>query len=443
MNFGLYFKVAFRNIFRQKKRTFSLGINYAIVTLILLLVFAFSHGASKNISTRLSRATSGHINITGENVIQGRAYIGVLEYKKIAEIVQNALGPNIDIYPRYNIWTTTYNKGIPKRVRYYGIYPRLEKGLQDQFNFIEGSWEKFATNPDGIIISKEVSDYLELKLDNEVVVSTRTRFGAFNTATFVVCGIFETDNYFIQNLAIAHFDTLQKLDLADRESASILSVFVPDTKKLERDRDLIIQELRKSGFNADKPENSSDAIAATTSASPRYKIEETERDIIRLTVSTLDEVLGIIGQIVTAINSIGGFLAALMLFVIVIAIFINLRMTINDRMQEIGTIRTIGMEAKGIVKLFVIENIFLALIFIFIGLAVGSGIIALMIYVVEFPIKGAFSLLLNNGKLALSIKGSDIALIIITISLFSAIFSYIPSRRARKISPAQALRKTI
>jgi ABC-type lipoprotein release transport system permease subunit len=442
MNFAFYSRVAFRNVFRQRKRTFSLGINYSIVTLILLLVFAFSHGASRNISSSLSRATSGHINIAGENVIDGKIFKGVMDYPRIEGIVRDALGPDTVIYPKYNIWTTTYNKGIPKRVRYYGIYPELEADFQDQFKFIEGSWDDFRKNQDGIIVSSVLADYLELEPQGEVVVSTRTRFGAFNTATFIVRGVFETDNYFIENLAVAHFDTLRKLDLADEGSASILTVFVPNPDRIGRDRDLVVDALKKAGFDASKPENASDAISATSSASPKYKVEAGQKDTVRLTVATLDEVLGIVGSIVTAINAIGGFLAVLMLFVVVIAIFINLKMTITDRMQEIGTMRTIGMESKGVVSIFVLENIFLAAIFVLIGIAVGFGVMAILVFGVTLPVKGAFSLLLDNGRLALRPKGTDIVMIIAAISAFAAIFSYIPSRRAGKIPPAEALRKT-
>jgi ABC-type lipoprotein release transport system permease subunit len=441
MNFGFYARVAFRNIFRQKKRTFSLGINYAIVSLILLLVFAFSHGASKNISTSLSRATSGHINIVGDYVVDGRMYKGVLDYQEIEGIVRDTLGQDTVIYPRYNIWTITYNKGIPKRVRYYGIYPDLETDLREQFEFIEGSWENFANNQDGIILAKSVVDYLELEPQSEVVVSTRTRFGAFNTATFVLRGIFETDNYFIENLAIAHFDTLRELDLANEGSASVLAVFVRDLKKIDRDREMVVAAMQDAGFDASKPESASDAIAATSSASPKYSVEPGQEDTVKFTVATLDEVLGIVGAIVTAIDAIGGFLAALMLFVIIIAIFINLKMTIADRMREIGTMRTIGVESKGVVSLFVLENIFLALIFVSIGLAVGFGVMAIFVYGIQLPVSGAFSLLLNNGRLAFSPQGSDIALILVAITAFAAIFSYIPSRKAGKIPPAEALRK--
>jgi ABC-type lipoprotein release transport system permease subunit len=60
-----YLSVALKNVFRQKKRSFTLGINSTVVTFILVLLFAFSQGASQNITTNLVRSSAGHITISG------------------------------------------------------------------------------------------------------------------------------------------------------------------------------------------------------------------------------------------------------------------------------------------------------------------------------------------------------------------------------------------
>ena len=60
-----FLSVALKNIFRQKKRSFTLGINYAVVTFILAILFAFSQGASRNITTNLVRSSAGHITVSG------------------------------------------------------------------------------------------------------------------------------------------------------------------------------------------------------------------------------------------------------------------------------------------------------------------------------------------------------------------------------------------
>ena len=71
---GHFMKLAFKNVFRQKKRSFTLGVNYAVVAFILVLLLAFSRGATKNISGSLVKSTAGHITITGQFAKDGRIY---------------------------------------------------------------------------------------------------------------------------------------------------------------------------------------------------------------------------------------------------------------------------------------------------------------------------------------------------------------------------------
>jgi putative ABC transport system permease protein len=442
MKIFLYLWIGFRNVFRQTKRTFSLGINFTIIAVLLVLVFSFSRGASHNISLNLSQATAGHLNVAGEYIIEGKSYPGVMGYSKVRDIVQKTFGTGAKSFPRYTLYTATYNKGNSKRITYYGIDPELEKDFSGQLNFIEGSWEDFAANPDSIAISKDIADYLELYDVSELTVSTRTRLGAFNTAVFSIAGVYTTNNYFVENLAIAHFDRLQALDLADKDTATIVVVFFDDLKQIDKKRDTLITALGRGGLDAKKPKSSSDAIAAVTASSPRYKVEKVDKPlVIRLTVATLNEVLGILGNIITAINSIGIFLAAVMLFVTAVAIFINLRMAINDRMREIGTMRTIGVEGKGITLLFVFEGLILSLLFIVIGYFIAFVLITVLRYGITFNPSGAFSLLLTGGKLYFRPRISDLLLIMAAIAFFAAMFSFIPARQAGRIRPADALSK--
>jgi putative ABC transport system permease protein len=438
----LYMWIGFRNVFRQAKRTFSLGINFTIIAVLLVLVFSFSRGASHNVSLNLSQATAGHLNVAGEYIIEGKSYPGVLGYSKVIDIVRKTFGTEAKSFPRYSLYTSTYNKGNSKRVTYYGIEPELEKNFSGQLNFIKGSWEDFASNPDSIAISKDIADYLELYEVSEITISTRTRLGAFNTAVFSIAGIYTTNNYFVENLAIAHFSRLQALDLAETDTATLVVVFFNDLKKIDKKRDALISALNIKGLDANKPKNPSDAIAAVTASSPRYKVEKVDKPIvIRLTVATLNEVLGVLGNIITAINSIGIFLGAVMLFVTAVAIFINFRMAINDRMREIGTMRTIGMEGREITLLFVFEGLILSFLFIIIGYIFAFALITVLRYGVTFSPSGAFSLLLTGGKLSFRPRVFDLLLILAAIVFFATLFSFIPARQAGKIRPADALSK--
>jgi ABC-type lipoprotein release transport system permease subunit len=438
---SMLFRVAIKNVFRQKKRSFTLGINYAIVTFILVLLFSFSQGARVNITTNLVRSSAGHITISGQYVVSGRVYNGLIRTPEIISIIRRTLGADTQVLPRYLLSSAVYYKGLSKRLAFVGIDTAQEEGFRSQISFLAGDWQGFVDGPNAVIIPRATAEYFGLGYDDELLISTRTRFGAFNTGTIRIKGIYTTDNFFIQNQVLAHFEFLRALDLAPEDAASTLYVYLPSADGLAQKRDRLIPALEKAGFEVSKPKNDTEAVAAITAASPRYELDKEGRDRIRLTLATLDEVLGLVGNILNAINAVGSLIAAIMLFIIAVSIFINLRMSINERLREIGTLRTIGMEAGGITGLFMLEGILLALIFSLIGTGAALAAVALLRFVIVLPLGGNAALFLNRGHLVLVPRLTDILMIIAIITGFSALFSFFPARRGGRIRPVEALTK--
>jgi putative ABC transport system permease protein len=420
---NVLFRVALKNVFRQKKRSFTLGVNYAIVTFILVLLFSFSQGAKVNITSNLVRSSAGHITVSGQYIVSGRVYNGLLRTPEIIATIRRTLGADTQVLPRYLVSSAVYYKGLSKRLSFVGIDTSLEQGFRDQITFEAGDWQGFVGDPNGVVIPEATAQYFGLALDDEVLISTRTRFGAFNTGV------------------LAHFQFLRALDLAPQDAASTLYVYLRSPRDLSQKRDSLIPVLEKEGFEVSKPKNDTEAVAAITAASPRYEVDKEGRDRVRLTLATLDEVLGLVRNILSAVTGVGTLIAAIMLFIIAVSIFINLRMSINERLREIGTMRTIGMEAGGVTGLFMLESILLALIFSLIGTGVALAVVALLRFVVELPLSGNAALFLNQGHLMLVPRVADILMIIAIITGFSALFSYFPARRGGKIRPVEALTK--
>ena len=225
-----YFKLALKNIFRQKKRSFTLGINYFVVAFLLLLVFSFSEGVKKNFSGNLVAAAAGHVTISGETVVKGKTLLGIADYPAVSSALKQEFGTQIRVLARYKLTSTVYSRGLSKSLSFQGIDTEVDTVLKDQLNFHSGSWDTFLAESNGVLISKATAEYLELKQDDELVISTRSRFGAFNTASVKVAGIYDSANYFVQDIVLTHFDFLQALDLNDKKSASNLFVYFDDGK---------------------------------------------------------------------------------------------------------------------------------------------------------------------------------------------------------------------
>jgi putative ABC transport system permease protein len=437
-----YIGMAFKNIFREKKRSFTLGINYLIIAFLLLMLSSVSEGVKKNITANILTSTAGHLTISGEYVVKGKTFQGIRDYPKIIETVRKEFGKDVRILTRYNIRSAVYYKGVSKRLQFIGLDTARDTGLRDQVRFIKGSWTEFAEQPNAVCMPQSIADYFGLQYDDELVIATRSRFGAFNTGTIQVKGITRSANFFVQDILISHFDFIQSLDLADKSTASIIFVYFPDLKGLNEKRTKLLADLKYEGFKADKPKDANDAIAAVSTASPRYKVEDENLTEIRLTVSTADEVTGIVTRVLQTINAIGGVIAAIMLFIIAVSIFINMRMTINDRLQEIGTLRAMGTERGDITGMFISENVFLSVFFAGLGIAAGLVIILVMTTVVKLPADGVAALFLNRGHFVLRPTIGSMFGIILIVSLFTAIFSYFPAHYGSRIPPVVALNKT-
>ena len=436
---GFYLSIALKNVFRQKKRSFTLGINYAVVTFILVLLFAFSQGASQNITTNLVRSSAGHITISGSYSVAGRVYQGVRRYPDIVAEASAVFGKGVTVIPRYVVRSSLYYNGISKRLEFTGVDTRVDSGIKGQLRFLSGSWDAFLSADNAVVLPKDVATYFGFGLEDEVVIATRTRFGAFNTGTLKIKGIYETDNFFIQSLVLCRFPFLQTLDLAEADTASSLYLYFDDPKQLAQKRDALASALSGKGFEATKPADASAAVNAVSSASPSYEMDASGRDRTRLTLSTIDEAVGLVRTVTAAVNAIGALIALIMLFIIAISIFINLRMTINERLREIGTMRTIGVGSGGITSLFVFENVFLTLLFSLIGVAAALVVVGIFGFLVRLPFGGAVALFLDNGHLVLVPRISDIAVIVAVITGFSALFSFFPARYGGRIRPVEAL----
>ncbi len=439
---GQFISLAFKNVFRQKKRSFTLGVNYAVVAFILVLLLSFSKGASINIATSLIRSSAGHITITGQFAKDGKIYGGLQRTDDILAGVKKTFGDKTEVVVRYALSSTVYYNGLSRRLSFSGINTDSDTGFKSQANFASGSWEDFAADPNGIALPVDSAEYFGLKLNDQVVLSNRTRFGAFNTGILVVRGIYTTDNYFARGKVLSHFDFLRQLDLAENGASTSIYVYLPSTKHLSIERGKLADVLSSAGFEVNIPKSATEAISAISSASTKYEEDKVGRDRVMVKLATLDEVLGLVRTILAAVNAVGAFIAAVMLFVIAVSIFINLRMSINERLREIGTMRAMGVESGGVTALFVFESVSLAALFSTIG-ALLAALTAIIIRIgPTFPPGGNLGLFLDGGHLILVPDPIGMLGVILAITIFAACFSFFPARKGGLIPPVEALTKT-
>jgi putative ABC transport system permease protein len=436
-----YISMAFKNIFRDRRRSFTLGINYFFVALLLLLVFSATNGVRKNIAENVVSSAAGHITVSGEYVVNGRIYQGIAGFQRIDSLIRGAL-PDARVFSRYTLSSAVYFKSTSKRISFVGIDPAFDRGLRDQIDVDDSAWTAFMSEPNAVAMPRSIAGYFGLGADDDVLIAARTRFGAFNTGTIRVKAFFTTGNYFLRDNVIGHFGFFRSLDLADGATASRMFVFLKDRRSIAAKRDRLLTILNAEGFVAGKPETGTDAINAVAAASPRQKKLDESVNQKRLTLATIDEVTGIVSKVIAAVNGIGLFIAAIMLFIIAVSIFINLRMTINERLREIGTLRAMGAERHEISRLFITENVFLSMVFVGAGIVAGFILMGIVSTFISMPADGTLGLFLNRGRLVLAPTAGAVFFIMGALVFLTMLFAYFPARGGGRISAVDALNST-
>ena len=343
--------------------------------------------------------------------------------------------------PRYVVRSSLYYNGISKRLEFTGIDTRTDAGHPGPAaasSRAAGTGSLPRTT--GSSLPKETAKFFGLALEDEVVIATRTRFGAFNTGTLKIKGIYETDNFFIQSLVLCSFPFIQSLDLAGPGTASSLYLYFDDAARARREARPALARPRGQGFEATKPASANAAVAAVSSASPTYEVDTSGRDTTRLTLATIDEAVGLVRTVTAAVNAIGALIALVMLFIIAVSIFINLRMTINERLREIGTMRTIGVEIGRNHRAFrARERLPRAPVQPARGRRGACRRRASSPSPCACPSAVRWRCSWTRHGLCWCRASSDLAAIVAVITAFAALFSFFPARYGGRIRPVDAL----
>lgn len=260
-----------------------------------------------------------------------------------------------------------------------------------------------------ILLTSGLARHMELSVGDKLTLFTPTATGAMNSYTFRVVGIMTSPilSYNARNFFLP-LDTTQSLLRMGDEVIDVL-VDVDNISKLD-----------------------------TTAADIRNSLSPEQKDTLEVMAWTD---IGLFAFVINYVYAMYMFIAALFFLIGSTVIINTTMMVIYERTREIGTVAAMGMKGGEIVKLFFLEAFFIALISAFIGAAIGlafiipTSIIGInfgsMLEGLDFPMSAMIYPSANPG----------VTLFVFVYAVFIAsMASIIPSRRAAKIEPVEALR---
>ncbi len=406
----LYLKLAWRNIFRNKRRTFIAGIAIGIGLAALMYTDAMIIGMGRNM------VRSATASFLGEGQIHRAGFRETLEVDQIisgsAEILarletEEAVAA---FTPRAMTLSMIASPANVQAVSMVGVRPSTEK-LLSQIDDALTQGEYFAEdNQRDIVIGSELANILEVELGDRVVLTAaQAGTGDLGQEMFRISGMFffnmpEID----KGMVFVRLGKAQQMLNLDGEVHEIALKFT--NGEIARDRHHAFWD--------------------------RYSQDDNEALGWTDLVPQLEAVL--------RISSFSTLMIGIILFsVVALGIINTLFMSLYERMYEFGVMRAVGTNPFSMGRLVVFEAGALALVSIGLGLILGL-IVTYWSSQTGIDYGGIeFAGVTFRELLYPELHARQFLLFPLYVFVFTTLVSLYPALYAARLKPAEAMRKSL
>lgn len=402
-----YIKLAWRNLWRNKKRTLIAAASVLFAVLLALIMRSMQNGYYDYMIDASVRMYTGYIQVHGKNYWEKRSLDeSMLLDKKLLSELKSTTGVNL-VVPRFETYSLISHGNKTKVVQVTGINPELENQLTNlKKKIIIGNY--LSDSSKGIILAQGLAEILKVQVGDSVVIYGQGYRGVTAAAQIPVIGIVKF--------------TLPELN----KSFTYLSLSYAQWLFSAPDR------LTSLSIMIDNPRNI-DAI--------KTRIKK----IFTGNYEVMDwaELSPELVQSIEIDNAGGIIMLAILYIVIAFGIFGTIMMMTAERVKEFGILISIGMKKwkLGVVTFF--ETVFISLIGLLGGILISVPLL-LYLHANPIPLTGEYA----EAILAFGFEpilpfstnpGIFIAQFwtVLAIALVSAIY---PIVYIRKLKPVEALR---
>lgn len=429
--------IALRNLNRQKKRSFLLGGAIAFGIMIVTVINGFTGSFVTNVGENFSNIFAGHIFIDGvEKLANGRTTEIIRDDSVLLETIEAAGVDAAYVTKRSEFRGTLIFQGNSISQNIIGAEWSEASFFRERLVLTKGSFDALLEDPQGIILSEEIAEILNLEIGERIIVRNRTLSGQQNVGEFRLAAISHDPGFFGALSAYANLCYVNELLDIDCEEYRSLGIMLSSLDQIDRYADNLYDEL----------DSRLDVFPRAEADSERNPVQDLfeqaddeEWEGTRYRFYTLNDVLSQADQIVDILNTAGLVILLVLFVIIMVGITNTFRMIMIERIKEIGTMRALGMQRSGIRSLFILEALFLSL-----GGAVGglllAGIAMLILSQIFWGFESPIFILLKNGYLTFKLIPPQMLLHFGIVAALTILAAFFPARKAALLSPVDALR---
>ena len=414
------FKLAFKNIFRHKLRTIISIIVIAFAVMIVIFSRGFINGMIHSLYSDSIQYNSGHVHIMRDEYFKKKRLMP-LDFP-----INGFENNNLDEMIR-SIENIKDVKGVIERLKFgsmistgqdlitlqgWGINPKKEFKLTDiQERIVEGRMVEAGKLE--VAMGTDLLNKIDSEVGDKVTILFNTSYSSLNGVTFNIVGRIESGLKLLdENAFFLPLGEAQRLLYMEDQVTEILVLANKRNQASE------IQKRIKSLMEKNK-------------ALDKYVVMHYEESNVLLSYLNIAQL--VYNQIY--------FLFVILASAVLVSTMI---MIVKERTKEIGMMLALGLEEKGILKLFIIEGSIIGLIGSFFGAIVGhylSSILSEIGINVGSAVNSVSSDIMFNKMIypTSSIGNSLFAFLAGVIIVI--LVSIIPARRAAKLEPTEAMKE--
>ena len=399
-------KIAFRNIFRQKRRTILTALAMIVGFTLLSVTIGLSDGAYGNIITMFTRNRTGHIQVHRAGYLDKPSLYETIDgYAAIGETIQGTAG--------VDAWTPrVYAAGLGSigekstAVQVIGVDVAREiQATRFDQKMIEGSVLAETASHEAVI-GKGLAKILSGTVGSEIVIFSQGADGSIANDVYKIIGIAESGDDGTDRVACyLHIEDAQELFVLEGRIHEIV-VIVSNINHVSKITDTIKTRLNNSTL---------DVAPWQVVAKSFYRAMKTDQqgDAISRWVIMLIVAIGVLNTVL---------------------------MSVLERTREYGVLKAVGTKPTQIFWLVICEVVIIAIGSICVGVLLGVlSNYLLSIYGITYPEA------ITYGGMKFTTLYAEVnvrCLIIpaITVMLSATIVSLFPAIKAARIMPAKAMR---
>jgi putative ABC transport system permease protein len=408
---SIEFMLAWRNVWKNKRRTILTLLTIMVGCAMIILFRAIQDGGYGKMIEDSIASNTGHIQIHEKGFWENMSIDYAFEPNdQLLHYLRKSPGVSATSI-RVHAGGLIANENNSYLVMVQGVDPEQEKKVSNIDTTVQPGG-RYITADDGknIVMGYTLAKNLEVKVGDQVIMSSQGFDGSFAGAKLTIVGIFKTGNPRYDQFMIIMPLAQAKETFSMMGHISSITVRLKNTANMEDVRD----EIR---------------------GLPGMKKSE---------VMGWDELLPELIQHIVMDKLFGNIFYFILLLIVSFGVLNTIQMSVFERIRELGIMMAIGTKPRQIVTMVMIESVFISLMGVLLGMAVGS---ALSYYFTLHPFDyseyqkemEAFNQITTVFPALLTIK-NVLSTALVTF-LFGVTFSIAPARRASKLKPLEAIRQ--